>query len=156
MKLSNYKPCAVQWMDPIFSVSFSFSQDKSTNARSSFWKWWCEATIQLPVGTWEGQQATFRRLNNLITETKSCQCALTLNNVLRRYANRIDHTLKNNCHWRKDDGRERSRKNKNIALDGLRNRRTYWELKEEAEDRNRWKRFFKSLIFYKRSHNGSL
>ena len=28
------------------------------------------------------------------------------------------------------------------TLDDLRNRRRYWELKEEAEDRNRWKRPF--------------
>ena len=27
-------------------------------------------------------------------------------------------------------------------LDDLRNRRRYWELKEEAEDRNRWRRQF--------------
>ena len=27
-------------------------------------------------------------------------------------------------------------------IDDLRNRRRYWELKEEAEDRNRWKRQF--------------
>jgi hypothetical protein len=27
-------------------------------------------------------------------------------------------------------------------LDDLRNRRRYWELKEEAEDRKRWKRQF--------------
>jgi hypothetical protein len=27
-------------------------------------------------------------------------------------------------------------------LDGLRNRRRYWELKEEAEDRKKWKREF--------------
>ena len=27
-------------------------------------------------------------------------------------------------------------------LDGLRNRRRYWKLKEEAEDRKRWKRQF--------------
>ena len=28
------------------------------------------------------------------------------------------------------------------VLDDLRNRRRYWELKEEAEDRKRWKRQF--------------
>jgi hypothetical protein len=32
-------------------------------------------------------------------------------------------------------GRRRRRQ----LLDDLRNRRIYWELKEEAEDRNRWK-----------------
>jgi hypothetical protein len=32
-------------------------------------------------------------------------------------------------------------------LDDVRNRRRYWELKEEAEDQNRWKQqFFQSNI----------
>ena len=34
----------------------------------------------------------------------------------------------------KGEGRRRTQ-----LLDDLRNRRRYWELKEEAEDRNRWK-----------------
>jgi hypothetical protein len=45
-----------------------------------------------------------------------------------------------------DDGSERSMKKKKEkekkkkALDDSRNRRRYWELKEEAEDRKRWTR----------------
>ena len=31
-------------------------------------------------------------------------------------------------------------------LDDFKNRRRYWELKEEAEDRNRWKRQFVNQI----------
>ena len=31
------------------------------------------------------------------------------------------------------------RRRKTQFLDDFRNRRRYWELKEEAEDRNRWK-----------------
>jgi len=36
-------------------------------------------------------------------------------------------------------------------LDDLRNRRRYWELKEEAEDRKRWRRQFinRTSIFHK-------
>ena len=30
-------------------------------------------------------------------------------------------------------------------LDNLKNRRRYWELKEEAEDRNRWKKFINQI-----------
>ena len=42
-----------------------------------------------------------------------------------------------------DDGSEsNSKKKKNKLLDNLRNRRRYWGLKEEAEDRNRWKQQF--------------
>jgi hypothetical protein len=33
-------------------------------------------------------------------------------------------------------------KRRKQLLDDLRNRRRYWELKAEAEDRNRWKRQF--------------
>ena len=37
----------------------------------------------------------------------------------------------------KEVGRRRTQ-----LLDDLRKKRRYWELKEEAEDRNRWKRQF--------------
>ena len=70
-----------------------------------------------------------------------------LNNVLRRKANWIGHFLRRNCllddtiegqlQVVKGVGRRRTQ-----LLDDLRNRRRYWELKEEAEDRNRWKRQF--------------
>ena len=69
-----------------------------------------------------------------------------LNNILRRKANWIGHTLRRNCLLHdaiegqmtevKAVGRRRTQ-----LLDDLRNER-YWDLKEEAEDRNRWKRQF--------------
>ena len=71
-----------------------------------------------------------------------------LNNILRIKANWNGHILKRNCLLRdaiegqmtevKGVGRRRRRTQ---LLDDLRNRR-YCELKEEAEDRNRWKRQF--------------
>ena len=64
-----------------------------------------------------------------------------LNNILRRKANWIGHILRRNCPLHdaiegemtevKGVGRRTQ------LLDDLRNRRRYWELKEEAEDRNR-------------------
>ena len=38
--------------------------------------------------------------------------------------------------------KEVERRIRTQLLDALRNRRRYWELKEEAEDRNRWKQQF--------------
>ena len=62
---------------------------------------------------------------------------------LRRKANWIGHILRRNCllHYViegqmtevKGGGRRRTQ-----LLNDLRNRRRYWELKEEAEDRKRW------------------
>ena len=70
-----------------------------------------------------------------------------LNNILRRKANWIGHILRRNCLLHdtiqgkmtkvKGVGRRRTQ-----LLDDLRNRRRYWELKEEAEDRKRWRRQF--------------
>ena len=72
-----------------------------------------------------------------------------LNNILRRKANWIGHIMRTNCLLHdaiegqmtevKGIGRRRRRTQ---LLDDLRNRRRYWELKEEAEDRNRWIRQF--------------
>ena len=69
-----------------------------------------------------------------------------LNNILRRKANLIRHILRRNCLLHdaiegqmtevKGVGRRRTQ-----LLDDLMNIR-YWELKEETEDRNRWKRRF--------------
>ena len=65
-----------------------------------------------------------------------------LNNILRRRANWIGHILRRNCLLHdvsegqmtevKGVGRRRTQ-----LLDDLRNRRRYWELKEEPKDRNR-------------------
>ena len=68
-----------------------------------------------------------------------------LNNILRKKANWISHILGSNCLL--DDAIEgqmtevkRVGRSRTQLLEDLRNRRRYWELKEEAEDRNRWKR----------------
>ena len=69
-----------------------------------------------------------------------------LNNILRRKANWIGHILRicllhdaieGQMTKVKGVGRRRTQ-----LLDDLRNRRRYWELKEEAEDRKRWRRQF--------------
>ena len=70
-----------------------------------------------------------------------------LKNILRRKANWIDHIMRRNCLLHdaiegqmtevKGVGRRRTQ-----LLDDLRNRRRCWELKEEAEDRKRWRRQF--------------
>ena len=71
-----------------------------------------------------------------------------LNTVLRRKTNWIGHLLRRNCLLRdaikgemtemKGVGRIRRRQ----LLDDLRNRKRYWELKEEVEDRKRWRQQF--------------
>ena len=70
-----------------------------------------------------------------------------LSNILYRKANWINHILRRNCllHDAVEGqmtevngvGRRRTQ-----LLDDLRNRRRYWDLKEEYEDRKRWKRQF--------------
>ena len=70
-----------------------------------------------------------------------------LNNIVRRKANWIGHILRRNCLLHdaiegqmmevKGVGRRRTQ-----LLDDLRNKRRYWELTEEAEDRKRWRRLF--------------
>ena len=67
-----------------------------------------------------------------------------LNNIPRRKANLIGHILRRNCLLHdaiegqvtevKGVGRRRTQ-----LLDDLRNMRRYWELKEEAEARKRWR-----------------
>ena len=67
-----------------------------------------------------------------------------LNNIQRRKANWMGHTLKVHCLLHvavegqmtevKEVGTRRTQ-----LLDDLIYRRRYWELKEEAEDRNSWK-----------------
>ena len=67
-----------------------------------------------------------------------------INNILLRKANWIGHILRRNCLLHdaiegqmtevKGVGRRRTQ-----LLDDLRNRRRYFELKEEAEDRKRWR-----------------
>ena len=69
-----------------------------------------------------------------------------LHNTLRRKANWIGHILRRNCllhdaiEWQMAEVKGVERKTQ--LLDDLRNRRRYWELNEEAEDRKRWKRQF--------------
>ena len=69
-----------------------------------------------------------------------------LNNILHRKVNWIGHILRRNCllhdaiegQMTEVKGVERRIQ----LLDDLRNRRRYWELKEEAEDRKGWRRQF--------------
>jgi hypothetical protein len=70
-----------------------------------------------------------------------------LNNILRIKANWIDHILRRNCLLcDANEGQVTELKGvgrrKTQFLDDLRNRRRYWEIKEEAEDRKRWRRQF--------------
>jgi hypothetical protein len=68
-----------------------------------------------------------------------------LNNILRTKANWISHILRRNCFLDvaidgqrteiKGAGRRRTQ-----LLSDFKNRRRYWELMKEAEDRKRWKR----------------
>ena len=75
---------------------------------------------------------------------------ILLNNILRRKVNWIGHILRRNClrldtiegHMTEGKGVRRRRSSRTQLLDELRNRRRYWELKEEAEDRKRWRRQF--------------
>ena len=70
-----------------------------------------------------------------------------ISNILHRKANWIGHILRRNCLLHdaiegqmtevKGVGKRRTQ-----LVDDLRNRRRYWELKEEAEDRKRWRRQF--------------
>ena len=69
-----------------------------------------------------------------------------LNNILRRKANYIGHTLRrnlllhDNIEGQITEVKGIGRRRRTQFLDDLRNRRRYWELKEEAEGRKRWKR----------------
>ena len=84
------------------------------------------------------------KVNNEQVPDRTGEKRTLLNNILRRKANWIGHILRRNCLFRdviegqitevKRIGRRRRK-----FIDDLRNRRRYWELKEEAEDRNRWK-----------------
>ena len=70
-----------------------------------------------------------------------------LNNILRRKANWIGHILRRNCLLHDAiEGQMTEvtgvRRRRTQLLDDLRNRRRYWELKVEAEDRKRWRRQF--------------
>ena len=82
------------------------------------------------------EKVTNKRVFGLIGEKKTL-----LNNILRRKTNWM---LRRNCLLHdaieeqmtevKGVGRRRTQ-----LLHDLRNKRRYWGLKEEAEDRNRWK-----------------
>ena len=69
-----------------------------------------------------------------------------LNNILRRKTNWIDHILRINCLLRDDiEGHMTEVKGagrRTHLLGYFRNKRRYWELKEEAEDRKRGRRQF--------------
>jgi hypothetical protein len=70
-----------------------------------------------------------------------------LNNIIRRKANWIGHILRINCLLHdalKGQMTEVKRVGRKITqlFEDLRNRRIYCDLKEKAEDRNRWKQQF--------------
>jgi hypothetical protein len=69
-----------------------------------------------------------------------------LNNILRRNANWIGHILRRSCLLHDAiEGQMTEVKGvgrRTQLFDYLRNRRKCWELKEETEDRKRWKRQF--------------
>ena len=66
--------------------------------------------------------------------------------MLRRKANWIGHILRRNCHLydtiegQVTEMKAVRRRRRAQLLNDLRNRRRYWNLKEEAEDTKRWKR----------------
>ena len=70
-----------------------------------------------------------------------------LKNILRRKANWIGHILRRNCllhdaiEGRMTEVRGIGRRRTQL-LDDFRDSRRYWELKEEAEDRKRWRQQF--------------
>ena len=70
-----------------------------------------------------------------------------LNNILCRKASWIGHVLRRNCLLHDAiEGQMTEvkgvRRTRTQLLDDLRNRRRYWELKEEAVDRKRWRHQF--------------
>ena len=74
-----------------------------------------------------------------------------LNIILRIKANWISHILRRNCLFHDviegemtevKGVRRRRRRRRTQLLNYLRNRSRYWELKEEAKDRKRWRRQF--------------
>ena len=73
--------------------------------------------------------------------------------VLKRKANWIGHILRRNCllqdviegRIETNNGRRLGRRRIQI-LDDLRERRKYWELKEEAEDRQLWRQHFSGQL----------
>ena len=72
----------------------------------------------------------------------------SINNILRRKANRIGHMLRRICLLHDSIERQMTefkgvgrRRRRVQLLDDLRNRRRHWVLKEEAEGK-RWKRQF--------------
>ena len=72
-----------------------------------------------------------------------------LNDILSGKANWIDHILRRNCHFNDAiEGQVEEVKGVGRAklIDYLRSRRRYWEIKEEAKDRKRWKRQFTTRI----------
>ena len=91
-----------------------------------------------------GENEMVRERNEQVLERIGEKRAL-LNNIQRRKSNWIGHILRRNCllhdaiegHITEVKGLGRRRRTQ--LLDDLRNRRRYWELKEEAEDRKRWK-----------------
>ena len=92
---------------------------------------------------------TSRRKKKWSGKITNQQVLKLVNNILRTKVSGIGHILRRNRRFHHDTegqitevkgvGKRRIRTQ---LLDDLRNRRRYWELKQEAEDRNRWRRQF--------------
>jgi hypothetical protein len=89
-----------------------------------------------------GEDKMVLKVTNELVKKRIGEKRTLLNNILRRKANLIGHILRRNCLLHdaiegqmtemKGVGRRRTQ-----LLDDLRNRRRYWKLKNQAEDRNR-------------------
>jgi hypothetical protein len=87
-----------------------------------------------------------------ILRTRSCSdlhpLICLLNNILNKKANWIGHILRRNCllhdaiKGQMTEVKGVGRRRRTQLLDNLRNRRRYWKLKEEGQDRKRWRRQF--------------
>ena len=101
------------------------------------------------LGCWRGmkkikwpEKVTNEQVLGRIRENRTL-----LNHILCRKANFIGHILRRNCLLHDTIEGQRTEvkgvgRGRTLLLDDLRNRRRYWELKEEAEDRKRWRRLF--------------
>ena len=104
----------------------------------SFEIWCCRRIEKIKLS----EKVTYEQVLERLREDREL-----LNNILHRKVYWISHILRRNCllhdavggHMMEVKGIGRRRTQ---PLDDFKNRRRYWELKEEAEDWNTWKRQF--------------
>ena len=98
-----------------------------------------------------GEDKMSEKINNEQVLERIGENRTLLNNILRRKANSIGHILRRNCllhdaiegqmtEVKGVGGRRRRRRTQ--LLDDLRNRKRFWELRKEVEDRREWRRHF--------------